>query len=86
MNSCPFDVGSLIWMKTQLIMITSTIKSTPNHSGMEFCVNFKPESIHADSKLKNLKFTPIDFGVESSIKYSKLELFLVDSKLEFVVE
>ncbi len=52
---------------------------------MESCANFKPKSIRADSKLKNPKSTPIDFGVESSMKYSKLELFLVDSKLELLL-
>jgi hypothetical protein len=46
----------------------------------------KPESTLEDSSLKSSKSTFIDFGVESFSKYSKLELVLADSKLEFIVE
>jgi hypothetical protein len=84
MNSCSPDVVSSIWMKfinldeTQPIMITLTIKISTNDFGMEFS--------YVDSKSKNSKSTPVDFGVESLIRYSKLELFFIDSKLEFVAK
>jgi hypothetical protein len=40
----------------------------------------------ANSKPKCSKPTSNDFGVEFSIRYSKLELFLSNSKSKFVVE
>jgi hypothetical protein len=36
--------------------------------------------------LQSLKSTPIDYGVESFVGYSKPKLLMVDSKLEFIVE
>jgi hypothetical protein len=36
--------------------------------------------------LRSLESTPIDFAMESFVRYSKLELVLGDSKLEFIVE
>jgi hypothetical protein len=35
MNSYPSTIGSLVWMKIQLIMITPTPKFTPIDFGME---------------------------------------------------
>ncbi len=36
--------------------------------------------------MRSLESTPIDFAMESFVKYSKPELVLSDSKLEFIVE
>jgi hypothetical protein len=44
------------------------------------------EFAHDDSTMKSLKSTLIDFGVEFLVMYSKLDLVLVNSKLEFIVE
>jgi hypothetical protein len=46
----------------------------------------KHESTFEDSTLKSLKSTPTDSKVESFVKYSKLELVLTNSKLEFMAE
>jgi hypothetical protein len=56
-------------------------ENTTNH---DYTNDFGMEFSYVDSKLKNSKSTPVDFGVESLIKYSKSKLFLIDSKLEFV--
>jgi hypothetical protein len=40
MDFCPSSISSLIWMKTQSIMITLIPKSTPTNFGMEsWCVD-----------------------------------------------
>jgi hypothetical protein len=33
---CPYSVNLLVWMKTQLIMITPTLEFAPINYGMEF--------------------------------------------------
>jgi hypothetical protein len=53
---------------------------------LDLHIDFKLESAHDDSTMKSLKSTLIDFGVEFLVRYSKLELVLVNSKLEFTVE
>jgi hypothetical protein len=49
-------------------------------------IDFKLEYAHDDSIMKSLKSILIDSGVEFLVRYSKLELVLVNSKLEFTVE
>ncbi len=44
------------------------------------------ELVHVNSKPKSSKSTLVDTRVESSNNYSKPKLFMVESKLEFVVE
>jgi hypothetical protein len=51
-----------------------------------FFSDSKHESTFEDSTLKSLESTPTDSRVESFVKYSKPELVLTDSKLEFIVE
>jgi hypothetical protein len=35
LNSCPYSVNPLVWMKTQPIMITLTLEVAPTNFGME---------------------------------------------------
>ncbi len=88
MNSCPCNFDLLVWMKIQLVMFTLTPKLASINFGMESYVHIdsKLESAHDDSTMKSLKSTLINFGVEFLVRYSKLELVLVNSKLEFTVE
>jgi hypothetical protein len=86
-SSCPFGIISLVWMKTHLIVITPTysIESHTSDCVMEssfvdsilklVCINLKP---------KKSKSTSTDPWMEPFVEYSKPELFLLDSKLEFV--
>jgi hypothetical protein len=62
-NSCALGAVSLVQMKTQLIMITLTIKFAINDFGMEFS--------YVDFKAKNSESILIDYGVEFLIKYFK---------------
>jgi hypothetical protein len=53
MDLCPSENSSLVWMKTQLIMITSIPKSAPTNFGMEsWYVDFELKLAHEDSTLK----------------------------------
>jgi len=86
-NPCPPNVVSSVWMKTQSIMITPTIKfATNNYRMKSCCADSIPKSTHANSKSKSLKSTPTDSRVEFFVKFSEPELFLANSKLEFVAE
>jgi len=88
-SSYPSNIVLLVWMKTQPIMITMTPfrKSAINDFVMEssfldsitklFCTNFKTKSSSS---------TSANYGVESSIEYSRPKLFLVDSRLEFAAK
>jgi hypothetical protein len=87
MNSYPLGISLLVWMKTQSMMITPTIKSTFNDSTTEFCcVDSILKLICVDFKSENFKSIPTDSRVESSIVYSRPKVFLANSKLEYVVQ
>jgi len=87
MNPCPPKVISSVWMKTQSIMITLILEFATNNSRMKSCcADSISKSTHANSKSKSLESTPTDYNVEFFVEYSKPELFLADSKLEFIVE
>jgi hypothetical protein len=68
-------------------MITPTTEFATINFGMESSyANSIPKLIHANSKPKSLESTPSNYRVESSVEYSKPKLFIVDYRLEFIVE
>jgi hypothetical protein len=74
-------------MKKHPIMITPTpsIKSVTNNYVMEFSfMDSIPKLLCIDSKSKCSRSTLVDFGVESSINYSRPKLFWADSNSKFV--
>ncbi len=87
MNSSLFNIVSLIWMKTQPIIITLITKFAINNFGMESsCVNSILKLLYVNSKLKNVKSPSIDSKVDLSIGYFRPKLFLTNFRLEFVAK
>jgi hypothetical protein len=87
-SSYPFGIVSLVWMKTHLIMITLMyfIESHTSDYVMESSfVDSILKLVRTNSKPKNPKSTSTDPQMEPFVGYSKTKLFLIDSKLEFVM-
>ncbi len=73
--------------KNTMIIPTPSIESDINDFVMEsFFVDSISKLVRIDSKPTSLESTSINYGVESSLGYSKPKLFMDDSKLELVVE
>lgn len=88
-SSCPLGIVSLVWMKTHLIMITLmySIESHTSDCVMESSfVDSMLKLVRTNSKPKNSKSTSTDPQMEPFVKYSRPKLFLIDSKLEFVIK